>query len=292
MRRGPRIVTNDSVVTISAIGGDLGGGKDEDLLVWRSADGGKSWSEPSTVNDSTASAREGLHAMAMGQQGQITCAWLDSRDKYNEVYASHSHDGGNSWSKNARVYRSPEGPVCPCCHPSAVYDPAGNLYVMWRNSLLGNRDMYVSVSRDGESSFSDAAKLGEGTWRLDACPMDGGAIAAAGPDRLMTVWRRDKQIFRTVSGQTREQRLGPGEQPWAAAGLDGAFLVWISRRPGDLWLLAPGQSAPLKLATRATDPAIAAPLGKVGPVVVAWESPLGEGSAVLTSVVADEAVKQ
>ena len=56
---------------------------------------------------------------------------------------------------------------------------------MWRNSLDGARDMFVSESRDGGRTFSNARKLGSGTWPLKACPMDGGHLAfdaaGAGP---------------------------------------------------------------------------------------------------------------
>lgn len=57
MRRGPRIAVADGTVVVSAIGGDLGGGKDGDLQAWRSVDRGKSWQGPVRVNDVAGSAR-------------------------------------------------------------------------------------------------------------------------------------------------------------------------------------------------------------------------------------------
>ncbi|KAJ3054740.1 hypothetical protein HK102_011471, partial [Quaeritorhiza haematococci] len=54
---------------------------------------------------------------------------------------------------------------------------------MWRNSLKGARDLFLADSSDGGRTFSPAEKLGRGTWPLNACPMDGGAVAVgpAGP---------------------------------------------------------------------------------------------------------------
>src|SRR4051794_10242158 len=49
MRRGPRIAATDSAVVVTAIGGEQGGGKDGDLMAWRSTDGGQSWSGPTRV---------------------------------------------------------------------------------------------------------------------------------------------------------------------------------------------------------------------------------------------------
>ena len=70
-----------------------------------------------------------------------------------------------------------------------------SVHVMFRNSIGGNRDMYVTSSADGGKSFSQATKLGSGTWTLDACPMDGGMLAAGPDGAIDTVWRRDGNIY-------------------------------------------------------------------------------------------------
>ena len=74
-----------------------------DLLVWRSADGGRTWSSPSTVNDVAGAAREGLHAMASGAGGLLFTAWLDLREGRTKLYGARSTDGGVTWSKNGRA---------------------------------------------------------------------------------------------------------------------------------------------------------------------------------------------
>jgi hypothetical protein len=222
------------------------------------------------VNDVTASAREGLHALASAPGGNLYCVWLDLRDKRTQLFGSRSIDGGATWSENVLVYESPDGSICECCHPSVVYDGRGRLHVLWRNSLGGDRDMYHTTSNDGGSTFAKAAKLGLGSWRLDACPMDGGAIAI-GPDNVpATTWRRDRDVFLTTKDPSQERKLGRGLQPWLAAADRGLFAVWIRSRPGDLYLLAPGDDEPTRLASQARDPVVAAV--PRGPVVVAWET--------------------
>ena len=277
MRRGPRIAVAGKTLVISAIGGPLGKGKDGDLQAWHSIDGGKSWQGPTRVNDEEAAAREGLHAMAAGPKGELACAWLDLRTKGSKIFAGTSTDGGATWGKNVLVYESPSGGVCPCCHPSVAFDPQGNLHVMWRNALESNRDMFVCESTDSGKTFGQAKKLGTGTWRLDVCPMDGGSFAFRGNGEMVSTWRRSDTVF-ILGGKKREQTaegqetpLAKGEQPWLAAGIDGPYVVWLAKRPGDLMLQSPNGKRPEMLAQDAIDPVIAAdPSG--GLVTVCWEA--------------------
>jgi len=118
MRRGPRIASTGDVIVVTAIGGKIGKGRDGYILAWQSADHGNTWLGPVRVNDTADSAREGLHAMASGPDGAVWCVWLDLRHKKSEIYAARSLDSGKTWEKNIRVYRSPDGSVCECCHPS------------------------------------------------------------------------------------------------------------------------------------------------------------------------------
>ena len=85
---------------VTAIGGQVGKGRDGDVVAWRSMDDGKTWQGPVRVNDAADSAREGLHAMASGADGSIWCVWLDLRDKKSEIYATVSKDDGATWAAN------------------------------------------------------------------------------------------------------------------------------------------------------------------------------------------------
>lgn len=267
MRRGPRIAAGGGTVVITAIGHETG-----DVYAWRSTDNALSWSEPVRVSDSPGDAREGLHALAMGPAGQVYCTWLDLRNKKTQLFGACSNDGGESWSENRMIYRSPDGSICECCHPAVTYDSKSAIHVMWRNSLGGCRDMYHAISNDGGRSFGKGRRLGLSQWKLDACPMDGGYLAATESGNTTAVWRRDKQIFRTDTDTSEETLVGDGEQPWAAATSDGVYLVWLSHRNGDLWLRKPGEAETQKLAGAATDPVVSGPVQGAGPVVVVWST--------------------
>ncbi len=288
MRRGPRIVATENGLCLSLIGGPEGKGGNGDLLAFTSSDGGKKWTDPVRVNEVARSAREGLHAMAPGPKGAVCCVWLDLRSKGTEIMSATSNDGGASWQANQVVYRSPDGSVCECCHPSVAYGPDGQLHVMWRNSLGGNRDMYVASSKDAGKTFSKASKLGSVTWELDACPMDGGWIAVSPNGAISTSWRRDKDIFLTSAKSPRGQLIGTGRQPWITATSKGEFVIWTSSKGGELMLLSPGHNRPARLAAAADDPVIVTGPQRKGMVVAAWESrDHGKGS-IQCQVVSDD----
>lgn len=282
MRRGPRIVKTESTIVVTAIGGQVGKGRDGDVLAWRSMDDGKTWQGPARVNDVADSAREGLHAMASGADGSIWCVWLDLRDKKSEIYAAVSKDDGATWTANQCIYRSPDGSVCECCHPSVVVS-GNNVHVMFRNSIGGNRDMYVTTSTDGGKSFSNARKLGSGTWQLDACPMDGGMLAVGPKGALATVWRRDGNVYAAAGDGSPEILLCPGQQPWIAGTSQGSVIVWTVGREGDLLVQSTSTGESRKLAETARDPAITASANGDGPVIACWESKLNGKSSVMAT---------
>ncbi|HEV7302416.1 MAG TPA: hypothetical protein VGN72_23960 [Tepidisphaeraceae bacterium] len=46
--------------------------------------------------------------------------------------------------------------------------------------------MFTVTSADGGQTFSEATKLGEGTWKINACPMDGGDVTFSGERTVTT----------------------------------------------------------------------------------------------------------
>jgi hypothetical protein len=126
--RGPRIVLIGNTIVVSAVYGKRSAAgphahglpEDGDLVAWRSTDKGQPWSQPSIVNNVGGAAREGLHAMAAGEHGQVAVIWLDLRTKGTRLYGAYSQDAGRIWSKNILIHESPGGTICQCCHPSLV----------------------------------------------------------------------------------------------------------------------------------------------------------------------------
>jgi hypothetical protein len=267
MHRGPRVAYTPGAVVITAIVGEQEKGRDGDVFAWRSADGGKTWSEPVRVNDVKGSAREGLHAMAFGGDETLFAAWLDLREKGTRIYGAVSTTGGASWSANRLVYESPSGSVCQCCHPSVAVAASGAIFVMFRNALAGSRDLYLTRSDDGGKTFGSAKKLGLGTWKLEGCPMDGGQVAVDDTGGVAAIWRRDQTVFVT-RGDGPEEARGPGRNPTVALAKRGLYGSWTQGT--SVLVSKPGAEQVETLDQSGAFPSMA-PLSD-GSVVLAWES--------------------
>lgn len=256
MRRGPRVVAHGDRVTVTLPA--------KDLFAFSSADAGLTWTGPVAVNDVPDSAGEGLHDLAAAPDGRLFAAWLDLRFGKMALFSSESPDAGRTWTRNEKLYRSPEISICECCHPTALFDAAGNLAVMWRNSLGGSRDLWLMTRPAGSPRFTAPVKQGAGTWKLNGCPMDGGDIVARDDGAFDTVWQRAGEVF-LQSGSAPELRLASGKQPVAV----GPLVVW--QKGSDLWFVQRSSinAEPALLASGARFPSLVALPG--GGVVLAYE---------------------
>lgn len=240
--RGPRIAVTRDAVLVAAIAGAKGGGADGDVVLYRSVDQGRTWSGPRAISTVPGAAREGLHGLAANATGVVAIAWLDLRNTTTRVYAAVSRDHGMTWHESL-VFAGRDG-ACECCHPSVAVADDGRVAVMFRNRLDGRRDMFVVQSRDG-ASYMPQVKQGTGSWPLEACPMDGGAIAIDATGTY-AVWRRETTIFASTtavgaSESSPEQPLGTGRDPVVARIGRGVDVAWTGE--GGITLRQAGKPA-------------------------------------------------
>lgn len=271
--RGPRVVIlKDSILITAIVAAKAssnphahGHPEDGNLTVWRSRDMGLTWKQISVINDVPGASREGLHSVAAGPDGSLFAVWLDSRTEGMKLYGARSKDGGMTWSGNVEVYRSPAGTICSCCHPTVNIDEDGQIRVMWRNVLDGNRDLYVAQSRDG-SHFQAVTKQGNGTWKLNACPMDGGGFVVR-DGKIASAWRRENGIYLVEPGKP-EVALGAGKDVAIAGSKRGSVVAWT--KDGGIVARVPGASEPRMLA--AAGAFVALTELPDGAVLAAWEA--------------------
>ena len=249
--RGPRLVILKDALLISAIAGEKqstgphahGLPENGNLMVWRSIDNGATWTRAAVINDVPGAAREGLHAIAAGPDGELFAVWLDLRTQGTQLFGAQSSDGGVTWSKNVSVYSSPDGTICQCCHPSLSIDEKGAIWVMWRNVLGGSRDLHLIKSVNGVN-FGKARKLGSGTWKINACPMDGGGFVVA-KGQVTSVWRRDGEIVLDEPGHA-EQSIAAGKDVAITRGKRGLYLAWTGK-DGAIQVRPPGAPEPMAI---------------------------------------------
>lgn len=255
--RGPRVVLAGGTILVSAIASDL--------FCWRSTDGGRTWSKPAMINDRPTAAREGLDNIAADAQGHVAAAWLDDRIPGGKrLWGAFSNDAGATWSKNVMLYESPSGTICQCCHPSLVALGNGEFAVMWRNVIDGSRDFYAMRLRDDKPE-GPAVKQGQGTWKLDACPMDGGGIVQVHGE-LVTAWRREHNVYLAEPGRP-ERDLGTGQDVALAANAKGPYVVWSAAKA--IEALLPGERTPRRLSEEGAFPSLVTLPD--GSVLAAWE---------------------
>ncbi len=143
---------------------------------------------------------------------------------------------------------------------------------MFRNVIDGHRDFYLTSAVDRR--FTTPGKIGIGTWQLDACPMDGGALLADEAGGVTTVWRREKTVYIARPGQA-EVPLAEGINPSAISTGAGPVVAWSGT--GGVTIAGPG-APPIVLDPRGSFVALAT--GSEG-TVVAWESTGGSITRLL-----------
>lgn len=220
---------------------------------------------PQPLNTADGSAPEGLGTVAADNADNFYFTWLDLRDaRQNQIYFAKLAKGATGSPANRKIYASPDGHVCECCRPTVAVS-GRDVAVMFRNWLGGARDLYVMRSRDGGGTFSDATKLGHGSWKLDACPMDGGAMTIGNRGEIVTTWRRELDIYAARPGQP-EERIATGRSPMLATRGKVTVVVW--QDGGDIKLRAL-DAEPVTVVGQGRLPQVA--LLRDGKTLVAWE---------------------
>ncbi|GAB3704164.1 hypothetical protein GCM10027592_35210 [Spirosoma flavus] len=226
-KRGPQIAVTANYVVITAVN------KEGDIFAYSLNRKSGKWSPAVRINDVPAIAKEGFQAVAGAKAGTFYATWLDLReDNRNKLVMAVSQDGGRTWSANRVVYRSPSGTICECCKVS-ITAKENDVYIQFRNWLNGARDLYLAHSADGGTSFTSPQKLGLGTWKLNACPMDGGAVSLSKTGTPLSVWRRENTVYMCRPGE-QEQAVATGRNVTLTTRRADTALAWDEA--GEVWL--------------------------------------------------------
>jgi hypothetical protein len=268
-----------------------------------SNDGGVSWSAPVQLNDDSAAAEHGFVDM-FAWNGAIGAFWLDGRelaewsfDEPDKLLGTSLRIASLDYSGDVVAREIVDELVCDCCQPDRAMAAAGPVVAYRDRTPEEIRDIVVRRTVDG--AWQEAVPAGVDNWRIEGCPVNGPAIAAAG-DRVAVAWftaagdtPRVRFAWSTDGAASFERAsdldgAGSFGQVGVVLGDDGTAKVtwWRAARGGgtDLVLRAVAPDGSVNEARVLAHSAAAQPvdvpqIAKVGDgVLVAWTSLDGDGT--------------
>jgi hypothetical protein len=157
----------------------------------RSADSGRTWSDPRTVNDGTEFGSHNFHALTAAPDGSLLATWLDARQGKSGVWMSRSTDGGRTWEADRPIYSDP---TCPCCRTAVAVAGDGTIYVAWRAILPGDvRDVVVTRSSDGGKTWASPVRARSDDWVYPGCPHAGPSLEVDAKGAVHVAWWTGKE---------------------------------------------------------------------------------------------------
>ncbi|WP_036575150.1 sialidase family protein [Nitrosospira briensis] len=189
----------------------------------RSTDSGKSFSAPITLNDDGRITSHRFDSMAIDGNGRVVIAWLDARDRDaakekgenftgTSIYTAKSDNNGKSFGPNHRFHEH----TCECCKITLAWTKDGPV-ALWRNIFGANtRDFAIANLDKG-----GVRRATRDEWQIDACPHNGGSLAADRWGKLHLAWftngtARQGLFYKNIDGDW-ESRPMPIGNPAAQA---------------------------------------------------------------------------
>ena len=155
-----------------------------DLRVSYSRDEGKTWSRPIAPHHDKTKTQHGFASLFEMPDKSLGVVWLDGRD----MELSKAKEGGamdvyfasfdSSWKQTAES--SINARVCECCQTSAALTADGPIVAFRDRTADDIRDIHVT--RIDQGKWTDAVSVHDDKWKIDACPVNGPAVAARGKD--------------------------------------------------------------------------------------------------------------
>lgn len=171
----------------------------------RSLDGGKTFSQPITVNDDLQEISHRFDALVVSDDGDVFISWLDKRDAQaahdqgkeyvgGALYYSYSNNQGQSFSKNINLSDN----ACVCCRIAIALDKDNLPVIAWRD-IYGN-DINNQIRDHSLLTFKSVLKpakkirLSNEQWQIDGCPHHGPALAVDSNNRIHSTWFNDTDL--------------------------------------------------------------------------------------------------
>jgi hypothetical protein len=205
-------------------------------LAW-SADG-RSWTAPVAPNRDKTMSQHGFATLFPAAGGGTGVIWLDGRathgDEGNMQLRGAMFDAAHKSLNDSLI----DSRVCECCPTSVALAADGPVAAYRRRSMAEIRDIYVT-RLVGAAKWSMPIRVHADNFKIEACPINGPAIAASGKDVVVAWFTAPKEkessyvAFsqdggRTFGKATKVEDEGTLGRMQVALGADGAAIVgWV-----------------------------------------------------------------
>jgi hypothetical protein len=162
-------------------------GKNGQVVLQRSDDGGATWQSPVSVNEvvePVAAEGENRPKLAFGPGGEIYVTWTSpTSEKFTgDIRFTRSLDGGKTWAAPTVVHHDRQ--LITHRFESLLVDPKGRLWAAWVDKRGGGAAIYYSHSDDRGATWSADTKLADSS--CECCRI---ALATDSQGRVAAMWR-------------------------------------------------------------------------------------------------------
>ena len=158
-----------------------------DAVLARSRDGGMRWEQLTRVNDDGLAAEHGFAALWPAGTDTLGIAWLDGRAQAATQSHGGGHHAGGAMQLRANQFdmsldRGTDAVLdtmtCDCCQTDVALTDKGALLAYRDRGDDEVRD--IAVLRFEAGKWSAPKPVHADGWKIEACPVNGPAIAARG----------------------------------------------------------------------------------------------------------------
>ena len=147
-----------------------------DLQLSRSADGGRTWTPPSSPHHDGTASQHGFASLFPVPGGGFGVIWLDGRSGGDMALRATSYGPDGKQLPETEI----DARVCECCQTAVAVTAEGPLAVFRDRSAVEIRDVYASRLVAGR--WSVPALVHRDGWKITGCPVNGPAVSASGRD--------------------------------------------------------------------------------------------------------------
>lgn len=179
--------TPDGALWVQWLQADTQSPSGYDAVLARSRDGGMTWGQMTRVNNDRSGAEHGFAALWPIGNDRLGVAWLDGREQPAHGDGTHGamQMRANAFDQDLErgedVVLDPR--TCDCCQTDVAVSARGPLLVYRDRGDDEVRD--IALLRFEGGAWSAPKPVHADGWKVEACPVNGPAIAASGMAALV-----------------------------------------------------------------------------------------------------------